>query len=103
MVDKFAIGDGIRGDREGIALYRETADTGYLVLSSQGNSQFKIFKREGDNTFVKTRSFKNVRKTDGLAISSIPLPDFPKGIIACHNDRNKNFVIFDWQYFFDGK
>ena len=97
---KFATNDGIKGDREGLALYKKQNNEGYLVLSSQGNSSFKIYQRSRNNNFVKTVYPKGVSKTDGIAINSTPiLPLFPNGLVVCHNDKNSNFVFYDWKDF----
>ncbi len=101
LIHKFAIEDGIKGDREGIGLYEMPGNAGYLVLSSQGNSSFKIYKREGNNDFVKTVYPRGVTRTDGIAVTSKAiLPLFPKGVVVCHNDEGCNFVLFDWGEFF---
>jgi 3-phytase len=52
----FASGDGTASDREGLCLYKCNDSTGYLILSSQGNSTFKVYERQGNNRFVKTFS-----------------------------------------------
>jgi len=102
LLARFAKDDGIKGDREGLGLYKSNFQSGYLILSSQGNSEFKIYKREGNNAFLKTVKPKGVEHTDGLAVSSQSIsPNFMKGIIACHNGGGKNFVFYDWQEFFD--
>jgi 3-phytase len=100
LVGKFALKDGIKGDREGLALYKKEDGTGYLVVSSQGNSTFKIYQREGNNLFLKTVKIKNVKKPDGIEITSLPiLPDFPTGLFVCHNDKYTNFALIDWTEF----
>ena len=104
LILKFATNDGIIGDREGLGLYKMPNVLGYLVLSSQGNSSFKIYERSRNNKFVKTIFPKGVKDTDGIAVTSTKfLPKFPKGIIACHNSLGKNFAIYSWEEFFDNK
>jgi 3-phytase len=99
---RFAVNDGIKGDREGLALYKKDDLTGFIILSSQGNSSFKIYQRENGNSFVKTCYPKGVRHTDGLDAVNIKVsPDFPEGIIACHNSSGKNFAIYSWKTFFE--
>jgi 3-phytase len=44
----FATGDGIAGDREGLAIYRCPGGTGYLLLSDQNGTDVKVYRREGD-------------------------------------------------------
>ena len=101
LILKFALKDGIRGDREGLALYENTKDTGYLILSSQGNSSFKIYQREGNNKFIKTISSLHVKNTDGIAATNTKIePKYPNGLFACHNSKGKNFMIYSWDKFF---
>lgn len=100
FIRSLAQDDGIRGDREGLALYLKPNGKGYLILSSQGNSTFKIYDRAGDNAFIKTAILHNTWKTDGIAASSIKVPPyFPKGIFAAHNDSDNNFGLFSWEEF----
>ncbi|KKK92983.1 hypothetical protein LCGC14_2697440, partial [marine sediment metagenome] len=86
---------------EGLALYENTNDTGYLILSSQGNSSFKIYQREGNNKFIKTISSLHVKNTDGIAATNTKIePKYPNGLFACHNSKGKNFMIYNWDKFF---
>ncbi|NGX34260.1 MAG: 3-phytase [Candidatus Anoxychlamydiales bacterium] len=106
LILKFATQDGIKGDREGLALYKKNQDTpyqdtGYLILSSQGNSSFKIYQREGNNKFIKTISSLGVKNTDGIAATNAKIePKYPNGLFAAHNSKGKNFVIYNWNEFF---
>lgn len=95
-IARFAIGDGIKGDREGIALYECPDGKGYLILSSQGNDQLKLYDRAGGNPFVLTVNKSGSTKTDGIGATSCQVGHFPHGFIVCHNDDNSNFVLYDW-------
>lgn len=98
----FGQGDGTQTDREGLALYACADGTGYLVLSSQGNSTFKIFERQGNNRFLKTMvpldEFGNAGLgTDGLDVTSSAAPsNFPKGFLVAHEQSDKQFHLYDW-------
>ncbi len=98
----FATGDGIVGDREGIGLYECNDGTGYLVLSNQGNSTFKIYDRQGDNKLLKTIVPKDNNGngglgTDGLdVISSAAPPNFPNGFVVAHDQGGSRYHIYDW-------
>lgn len=100
LVLRFAKDDGIQGDREGLALYLEEGGKGYLILSSQGNSTFKIYQRAGNNAFVKTCYPPGVKDSDGIAATSARLPNYPKGMMACHNSPGRNFILYGWEEFF---
>ena len=100
FIRAFGVGDGIRGDREGLAIYKKGKGKGYLIVSSQGNSTFKIYQREGNNKFIKTAALHGVSKTDGIATTSQPIPPYyPTGIFAAHNDGDNNYLFFDWYEF----
>ena len=98
LVARFALGDGIKGDREGIAVYPCADGAGYLLVSSQGNSTVKVYAREGNNRFLKTIDTVSSHRTDGLDVTPCAAgPRFPHGFLVCHNSRGKNFVLYDWR------
>ena len=99
--------NGFREDVEGLAIYSGLDGNGYLIVSSQGNNTFKIYERDGTNRFVATidpvrGKFGDVQDTDGIAVSSRPLPPlFPKGLFIAQDGRNspatQNFKLFAWE------
>lgn len=100
FIRAFGLHDKIRGDREGLALYKKKGGKGYLIVSSQGDSSFRIYQREGANKYVKSAALHGVTQTDGIAASSLSIPpDYPTGIFAAHNDSENNYVFFDWYEF----
>ena len=98
----FAQQDGISPSREGLALYSCGNGRGYLILSSSGNSTFKIYDRAGDNRFLKTviprDANQNINlETEGLAATSAALPPtFPTGFLAAQDNRGNTFHLYDW-------
>lgn len=97
LIQKFGVADGIRGDREGLALYKKGKGQGYLIVSSQGDSTFKIYDRAGKNKFIKSARIHGVYKTDGIAAASQSIPPYyPTGLFVAHNDKENNFVLIDW-------
>ena len=98
LAGRFATGDGIQGDREGIAIYKCTDRTGYIVLSSQYDGTVKIYEREAGNRFLKTVHTLGSSLTDGLDVTSCAAgPRFPCGFLACHDHAGKQFVLYAWQ------
>lgn len=98
--------EGFRGDREGIAIYAHADGTGYLVCTDQlaGNSDYHIFKREGESgrPHDHSRRLKVVRggadSTDGLEITSAPLgPRLPFGLMVAMNSKDRNFLLYRWE------
>ncbi|NIR51361.1 phytase [candidate division KSB1 bacterium] len=98
----FSTTDGIESGREGLALYPCDNGTGYLVLSSQGNSTIKIYERQNNNRFVKTviplNNQGGIRiATDGLDVTPFAAPpNFPNGFLVVHDQDGKRFLLYDW-------
>jgi len=101
----FASGDGTVSDREGVGIYGCSDGTGYLVLSSQGNSTIKIYERQEDNKFMKTviatnQSGKTGLGSDGLDVTSGAVPPlFPNGFVVVHDDPGSVYHVYDWRDF----
>ena len=89
---------GVKGDREGLGLYRYPMGSGYLVMSDQreGNSVYHVFRREGNN--VKVGEFSvGADETDGLDIVSYGLTEkYFCGIFVAMDSQRKRFVIANW-------
>ncbi len=97
---------GFRGDREGIAIYKEDSGTGYIICTDQRtkNSQYVLFRREGaiGNPHDHSEVVKVVKgpadSTDGIEATSTFLgPELPAGILIAMNEQGKNFLVFDWR------
>jgi 3-phytase len=98
LVNAFAKGDGIESDREGINIYRCNDRTGYILLSSQGNNQIKVYDR-GTNEFLGTIKPEEMKDCDGLDITAVPLgPNYPHGMAAFHlgSTVGAQFGFYDW-------
>ncbi len=103
--------DALKDDLEGIGLYDLGDGRGYLVLSSQGNNTYAIFRREGANEYVGSfavladaaRGIDGISETDGLEVLSANLGgDFASGIFVAQDGRNisppeyQNFKLVPW-------
>lgn len=102
-LNKFADGADTKPDREGLALYSCNDGSGYLVLSNQGFSNFKIYNRQGNNELVKTVIADKSKGTDGLDVSAYSAPGFPNGFAVIQNDASTvggattmSYYIYDW-------
>ena len=98
--------DGFRADREGIGIYARVDGTGYIVCTDQisGNSEYHIYRREGE----PGKPVKIVRGgadgTDGLDVSSRPLGSrFPGGVMVAMNSGGKNFLLHSWDDVMPGR
>jgi 3-phytase len=114
----FGINDGVRSDREGLAIYQCDEKTGYLLISSQKGervfshqdrmsvkvSSIKIYRREGDGSdphkhgLLATIDTVGSVKTDGLEVTHRPaLPKFPHGFVVKHDSPGRHFKIYAWE------
>ena len=99
--------NGLTADVEGLTIYAAARGKGYLIASSQGSNNFKIYRREGNHEFVGTIQPKpgrsnSPRDTDGIAAISAPLGKlFPKGCLVVQDGYNKsgnqNFKLYGWE------
>jgi 3-phytase len=95
QVDKTGSGGNLAADVEGMSIYYVSDGTGYLIVSSQGNSTFCVYTREGANSFIfkfsvgSNGTIDAVSGTDGLDVTNFPLgPAYPKGLFVCHDNAN---------------
>ena len=102
----FATGDGISGEREGIAIYRCEDGTGYLLLSNQHetNNNVKVYPRQGDagnphqHSLITTIVTNGSQSTDGLDVTSQPTSaGFRNGFLITHNSPGANFRLYAWE------
>lgn len=105
----FALDDGIKGDREGLALYRCDERSGYILLSSQKGkdySSIKIYRREGEpgnphvHKLLATLDTIGSEDTDGLEVTPQGVDErFPHGMIVKHDSPGRQFKMYSWQDF----
>lgn len=99
-------------DVEGVAVYYGANGAGYIVVSSQGDDSYAVYRREGKNEFLgkfrvvanEERGIDGASETDGLDIVSAPLgADFPMGLLVVQDGRNlmpverQNFKFVSWK------
>lgn len=102
-------GERLVDDLEGMALYAD-GDSGYLVVSSQGNNSYALLSRDGSEFVGNFRveldpalDMDGVSETDGLEVTSAPLgADYPQGLLVVQDGRkrmpagNQNFKLISW-------
>ncbi len=103
------VGDGhLFADVEGLAIAYGENGMGYLMASSQGNHSFVVYRREGNNEFVKkfrvasSDKVDGAEETDGIDVTTANLgPAFPNGVFVVQdgfNDKgNQNFKLVPLQ------
>ena len=110
-VDRVDGNPAIKDDLEGVGLYDLGGGRGYLVISSQGNDTYAVYRREGDREYLGSfavvadgvRGIDGVSETDGLDVSSANLgPGFENGAMVAQDGRNvlpvqnQNYKIVPW-------
>lgn len=110
-VVRIADNPALKDDLEGVGLYAQPKGKGYLVVSSQGNNSYAVFRREGDNAYVGSfavtangdNGVDGISETDGLDVSSASLgAGLETGAFVAQDGRNisppehQNFKLVPW-------
>lgn len=90
-------------DVEGLTIYYGPEGSGYLLVSSQGDSTFAVFERSGDNAYLGSftigdnGSIDQVNESDGADLLNVALgPGFPSGLLVVQDGANDpQFVTQD--------
>ena len=95
--------EGYRGDREGLAIYSMPNGGGYLLASDQvpGATRLMIYPRSGSARGPHDQPLlaaipTGADSTDGLDVTSTPMPGFPGGMLAMMNSTPRNFLLYQW-------
>lgn len=102
---------GMLADLEGVTLYEQGKDGGYAILSSQGNNSYVLFSLPDLEFAGRFRiidgDVDGVTTTDGIAATSTPTDQFPKGFLVVQDDmddtspseprKKQNFKVIDWR------
>lgn len=106
----------LKDDMEGMGLYKLDGTRGYLIVSSQGNDSYAVFRREGDNAYVgsfvvganASLGIDGISETDGLEVTSAGAgAGFPNGLMIAQDGRNvsppehQNFKLVPWDVIAD--
>jgi 3-phytase len=102
----------LKDDVEGLTIFYKENGTGYLLVSSQGNNSFAVFRREANNEYIGSfvitdgELIDGVEETDGIDVTSAHLgPQFPSGIFIVQDGfnqegkqlANQNFKVVNWE------
>lgn len=109
QIDNTTAEGHLTADVEGVALYATADGGGYVVVSSQGSSEFAVYERLGENAYIGSFSViegenaDGISGTDGIEVISFGLgAAFPDGVFIAQDDRNidpdqnQNFKIVAW-------
>lgn len=90
--------DGFKGNREGIAVYADRKDAGYIICTDQipGASEYRVFDRQDPSRLVAVLR-GSADSTDGIEVTSRALgKSFSRGALVAMNSSSRNFLIYDW-------
>lgn len=111
VVDRIIDGHGLVADIEGVSLWLgDSSEAGYIVVSAQGADRYVVYDRAAphaprgvfriaDNEAI---GIDGTSQTDGLDVTSAPLPGMPMGMLIVQDDANpipeyeQNFKMVDW-------
>ena len=92
-------------DVEGLGISYGPDGSGYLFVSSQGDSTIAIYARSGDNDFIKklkvggNGDIDAVTGTDGLDVTALNAgPEFEQGLLVVHDESNKGGETSNLKY-----
>lgn len=93
-------GSNLEADVEGLTIYYAADGKGYLLASSQGDSTYAAFTREGNNDYLgnfaigKSGSVDGVEESDGADVINVPLgSQFPSGLLVAQDGSNEPAVV----------
>ena len=94
-VDPDATGFGgnvLEADAEGVDVYYGHGATGYVIVSSQGDDIYAVYRRQGSNQLVGTFRVEGVdgvdaiNGSDGLAVTNRVVGDYREGLLVTHDE-----------------
>jgi 3-phytase/alkaline phosphatase D len=104
LVDKIKEfgGSNLVDDVEGLTIYYGADGKGYLLVSSQGDNTFAVYRREGNNEFIgrfgvgNNGAIDSVQESDGADVINVPLgPNFPFGLFVTQDGNNDPAVLVE--------
>lgn len=111
IVERIADNPAVKDDYEGLGIYDLGDGRGYLVVSSQGNDSYAVYRREGRQEYLGSfavvadpvRAIDGISETDGLEVTSRNLgPGFEHGAMIAQDGRNvmpvenQNYKYVPW-------
>jgi 3-phytase len=92
-------------DIEGMSIAYDAGGSGYLIVSSQGDSTIAVYDRAGSNAFIKrfqivaNGAIDGATGTDGLDVTTANVgPGFEQGMLVVHDQSNKDGATSNLKY-----
>lgn len=105
QIDTVSRSGGPVADLEGVTIAYENSTSGYIIISSQGNSSFHIYDLAPPHawrksfTLVANGGIDAVSDTDGIAVVWKPMgPLYPNGIMVAHDSTNSGSDKSNFKY-----
>ena len=85
---------GLTADVEGLSIYYAADGEGYLLASSQGSDDFRVFQRRPPHALVKSFRVIGANSTDGIDVTNVALGGtFSSGIFTLHNGSSSPYPV----------
>jgi 3-phytase len=107
LVDDTHDAGHLSADVEGLTIAHVAPGSGFLIASSQGDSTFRVYRRETPNDYLGAFRIQpggevdGVEHTDGIDVTTTGLgTGFTDGVFVAQDDRNRggnqNFKLVPW-------
>ncbi|MGB0188629.1 MAG: phytase [Aequoribacter sp.] len=114
LLDEVEKDSGMAADVEGLDLYIDQAGERTLIVSSQGNDSFAVYRLSDEGkkadfvdrfrVVAQQDGIDGAQETDGLAVTPVALgPQYPEGLLVVQDGFNapkgstQNFKYIDWR------
>jgi len=98
---------GAQDNIEGLTIYKTGPGTGYFLISIQASWKYKVYNRQGNNTYlgtfdiITTDGNRNVESHDCIDVTPVALgTEFPYGLFVTQNADNlsgDHFQLVPWE------
>jgi 3-phytase len=107
LVDRTHGAGHLSADVEGLTIAHGAPGSGFLIASSQGDSSFRVYRREAPNDYLGAFRIRpggevdGVEHTDGIDVTTTGLgAGFADGVFVAQDGRNQggnqNFKLVPW-------
>ncbi|HWI32067.1 MAG TPA: phytase [Microbacterium sp.] len=85
-------GSALEADAEGVDIYYGPGVTGYVIVSSQGDDSYAVYRTQGRHEHVGTfriagvEGIDDVNGSDGLAVTNRPVGNYGRGLLVTHDE-----------------
>ena len=94
-------GSALTADAEGVDIYYGPGVTGYVIVSSQGDDSYAVYRTQGRHDLVGTfrvagvEGVDDVNGSDGLAVTNRPVGDYGQGLLVTHDEPETGPAVDD--------